>query len=408
MRGRGKTRNMQQRWKGLAESKKQKLLTAGILFLLAPFFEPGYVSLCAPLARVFYNAGEVLSTLIVLGLFLWNAAKKRRLSAAAITLIVLEGWMSVDILLQQGVSKAAFLDVISVLAVCMLIETMVSREHATELLRAFLLLYEILIGINLLTMIIWPDGLYFTPSEGWDNWFLGYRNMFLFYFAPALALELLNGHRSGKATRMNVMVIVCTVSMALSGSATGMIGILIFDALYITRLYRWRGCNILSVSIAALIAHVSIVLLNVQQFLAPLFALIGRSVTFTGRTEIWARMIGLIKESPIVGYGMQSDEVRGEVSGLWSGVKAHNLFLEQQYCFGVIGTVLLLCFLGVSAYLLYKNRKHPYACALCMGMIAYHILMLMESHINQVPMYSFFYIACFVEQFIRQMPAAKS
>lgn len=399
---------MQQRWNGLAESRKQALLTAGILFLLAPFFEPGYVSLCAPLARVFYNAGEVLSTLIVLALFLWNGIQKRHLSGAAIAFIALEGWMSVDVLIQQGVSKAAFLGVISVLVVCMLIEVMMSRGRAVELLNAFLLLYEILIAINLLTMIIWPNGLYFTPSEQWDNWFLGYRNMFLFYFAPALSLELLNFHRTGKAMRMNVMAVLCTVSMALSGSATGMIGIVVFDLLYLTHLYRWKICNILSISAFALIAHISIVVLNVQQYLAPLFAMIGRESNFTGRTMIWAKMIELIQKQPLLGYGMQPEDVRGAVSGLWSGVKAHNFFLEQQYCFGLVGTALFLCFLGVSVYLLYRHRKHSYAAALCMGMIAYHILMLMESHINQVPMYSFFFITCFVGQFIEQMPAAKS
>ena len=394
---------MKRRWNDLSDDKRRSLLTIGVLLLLAPFFEPAYVTLCAPAARMFYNAGEVLSTLIVSGIFLWNVVQKKRLSGAMIALFALEGWMSVDVLIHQGLSKPAFLGIVSVLVVGMLIETMMSRERAAELLNAFLLLYEILIGLNFLTMLIWPKGLYYTPSELWDNWFLGYRNMFLFYFAPALSLELLNRHRTGKAARMNVVTAVCTVSMALSGSATGMIAIAVFDVLYITHLYRVKLCNILTVTVAALAANVSIVCLNVQQYLAPLFALIGREVNFTGRTTIWERTIALIQKQPLLGYGMQSEEVRGATAGLWSGVKAHNFFLEQQYCFGIIGTVLFLAFLGVLIVGLHRNRTHPYAASLCLGMICYYLLMMMESHINQIPMMSFFFIACFAGQMIEQL-----
>lgn len=398
---------MVKRWNEQPDAVKSRLLTAGILLLLIPYFKPGYIHICVPLGKNLYDAARIIGAVVVFALFFSHLAHTRRLSGAAVALIVLEGWMSVDVLIHQGINVTAFAGIISALSVCLLIEMAMSRGHAAELLNAFLLLYEILIGLNFLTMLIWPDGLYYTPSELWDNWFLGYRNMFLFFFAPALSLELLNRHRTGKAARMNIVTAVCTASMALSGSATGMIAIAVFDVLYITHLYRIKLCNILTVTVAALAANISIVFLNVQQYLAPLFSLIGRKTTFTGRTTIWERTIALIQEQPLLGYGMQSEEVRGEVSGLWSGVKAHNFFLEQQYCFGIIGTVLFLALLGILIVALNKNRKHPYAASLCLGMVCYYLLMLMESHINQIPMMSFLFIACFAEPMIRQMPAAK-
>lgn len=394
---------MVKRWKELPEEKKSGLLIAGILLLLIPYFKPGYIHLCVPIGKALYDVARIIGAVVVFALFLRHLVRVRRLSGAAIALIVLEGWMSADVLIHQGINVTAFAGIVSALSVCLLIEMAMSRGRAAELLNAFLLLYEILIGLNFLTMLIWPKGLYYTPSELWDNWFLGYRNMFLFYFAPALSLELLNRHRTGKAARMNVVTAVCTVSMALSGSATGMIAIAVFDVLYITHLYRVKLCNILTVTVAALAANVSIVCLNVQQYLAPLFALIGREVNFTGRTTIWERTIALIQKQPLLGYGMQSEEVRGATAGLWSGVKAHNFFLEQQYCFGIIGTVLFLAFLGVLIVGLHRNRTHPYAASLCLGMICYYLLMMMESHINQIPMMSFFFIACFAGQMIEQL-----
>lgn len=394
---------MVKRWKEQPDAVKSTLLTAGILLLLIPYFKPGYIHICVPIGKALYDIARIIGAVVVFALFLRHFVRVRRLSGAAIALIVLEGWMSADVLIHQGINVTAFAGIVSALSVCLLIEMSMSRGRAAELLNAFLLLYEVLIGLNLLTMLIWPKGLYYTPSESWDNWFLGYRNMFLFYFAPALSLELLNRHRTGKAARMNVVTAVCTVSMALSGSATGMIAIAVFDVLYITHLYRVKLCNILTVTVAALAANVSIVCLNVQQYLAPLFALIGREVNFTGRTTIWERTIALIQKQPLLGYGMQSEEVRGATAGLWSGVKAHNFFLEQQYCFGIIGTVLFLAFLGVLIVGLHRNRTHPYAASLCLGMICYYLLMMMESHINQIPMMSFFFIACFAGQMIEQL-----
>ena len=123
---------MKRRWNDLSDDKRRSLLTIGVLMLLAPFFEPGYVTVCAPEVRVLYNAGEVLSTLIVSGIFLWNVIQKRRLSGAMIALFGLEGWMSVNVLIHQGVSKPAFLGIASVLVVGMLIETAMSRGHASE------------------------------------------------------------------------------------------------------------------------------------------------------------------------------------------------------------------------------------------------------------------------------------
>lgn len=396
-----------QRWKSLPEQNKDRWRILGVFLLLVPFFEPGYVSICAPMARIVYNAGQVISTLVVLGLFIRLLFREKKLSIAAWALIALEGWTGIDVLIHQGVNKAAFLGIISVMVVCMLIEV-TARRNMGVLLNVFLLLYEVLIGLNFLSMLIWPNGLYYTPSEEWDNWLLGYRNMFLFYFAPALALELLNMHRTGKRTRLHVMLLICVASMLLGKTKTGQIGVVVFAALYITGLYRWKGCNILTVSLAAIAAHVSIVGFNLQRLFASVFDLLGRQTTFTGRTGIWARTIELIRECPLVGYGLQPDDVRGQVTGLWNGVKAHNLFLEQQYCLGAIGTILLIAFLAISAYGLYKEKRHPYAAALCMGMICIHLLMLMESHINNIPMYSFLFLICFAEQFIAQLPLQKA
>ena len=396
---------IKEKWNKQTEQQKQIWY---IFLLLLPFFEPGLISLHGPFMRIFYNAGQVISSLVMFKLFVCELWKERRMSTGLLAMTVMQAWMAVVVLINQGLDKAAFLGIISIMVVSVIIDYF-ARRNARALLEAFLRLYELLIALNFVTMLLFPKGMYFAPTDvSWMNWLLGYRNMFLFYFVPALALELINKHMTGRGKRFYIMLAICSASMLLSTSKTGLLGMLAFVFLYFTGLYLKKGCNILSVLGVGLAAEIGIVFLKMQNMFAPLFALLGREVTFTGRTEIWERTIKMIRENPLLGYGIQPADVRGRAMRLWEGVKAHNLVLEQQYCFGLIGSLLMIVFVAVFVIKLYKNRKHPYAASLTLGMVSYVLLMLMESQINNVPMYSFFFLACCADMLIAQLPVGAS
>lgn len=386
------------------EGKKEKLHIMGLVLLLLPFFHPGYVSVCVPWLDLIYKAGKVVSAMVVLVMGLKEVIKSRYLSKAAVALIVMECWMLAEVVLCQGFQGFAMVGIMSVLVVCALIEIQ-TRRHAAKVLEAFLIVYELLIGINFVTMLIYPNGMFHTWMQDWDNWFIGYRNMFIFYFTPALVLELIKKHAGGSAVRYYTMLAVCTASMIMGGSMTGLLCLLAFLAFGMTGIYRKKGCNILTVTVISLGAFISIVVLELQRYLKPVFDLLGRDVTFTTRTTIWQTAIDYIKQSPVVGYGIPPESVRRDMFVLHTAVTAHNYILEVLFCFGIVGMILTVIWLAVSAHQLYRNRKHSYAAAMCLGMISFHLVMLMEGEINNVPMYSFFFLTCCVERFIAQLPA---
>ncbi len=385
------------------EGKKEKLHIMGLVLLLLPFFHPGYVSVCVPWLDLIYKAGKVISAMVVLAMGLKEVIRSRYLSKAAIALIAMECWMLAEVVLHQGFQGFAMVGIMSVLVVCALIEIQM-RQHASKVLEAFLIVYELLISVNFVSMLVYPNGIYYTLMQEWDNWFIGYRNMFVLYFIPALVLELIKKHTGGSVIRYYVMLAICTASMVMSGSKTGLLCILIFLVLGLTEMYRRRACNILFVTFISLGAFVSIVLLGLQRFFISIFELLGRDITFTGRVTIWQNAIESIRQNLILGYGMPSVEVRYEMLELYTAITAHNFILEVVFCFGIVGLVLTVIWLALSAHQLYRNRRHPYAAAMCLGMISFHLLMLMEGEINNVPMYSFFFLTCCVDQFISQMP----
>ncbi len=376
-----------------------------ILLALFPFFHPGYVSVCVPWLDAIYNAGKVISALAVSVFCVKTFLRDRKISGAAVSLIAMELWMLANVLAHQGLQGRAIQGVASVLVVCAVIE-IGTRRHAGAVVRAMLLLDEALIGIHFATMLAFPGGLYATPLQGMDNWFLGYRNSFIFYFAPALSLEFMAARSSGRMLRFDALLAVCAVCMAMGGSATGCICMLLLAALALTGLWKARGFHSVTLAGAGLAAFAAIVLLRLQGVFEPVFAFLGRKSTFSGRTGIWDRTMEAIAASPLVGYGMQKEEVRAQVSQLAGGITAHNFLLEQTYCFGLIGLLLLGVFLLFAVGTLYRHRGAMPSRALCLGLACFFAVMLMEGEINNVPMYSFLFLCCRADRLAIQIPKA--
>ena len=386
-------------------TEEERGLILWIVLALFPFFHPGYVSVCVPWLDALYNAGKVISALAVAVLCVKTFLADREISGAAISLIAMELWMMADVLAHQGLQGRAIQGVASVLVVCAVIE-IGTRRHARAVVRAMLLLDEALIGIHAVTMLAFPGGLYGTPLQGMNNWFLGYRNSFIFYFAPALSLEFMVARSSGRRLRFDLLLAVCLIAMAMGGSATGCICMALLAVLALTGLWKTRGFHSVTLAGAGLAAFVAIVLLRLQGVFEPVFTLLGRKSTFTGRTLIWDRTMEAIAASPLVGYGLQEEAVRAQVNQLSGGITAHNFLLEQTYCFGAIGLLLLGVFLLIAIAVLYRHRAAMPSRALCLGLACFLTVMLMEGEINNVPMYSFLFLCCRAHRLALRIPDA--
>jgi O-antigen ligase len=67
--------------------------------------------------------------------------------------------------------------------------------------------------------------------------------------------------------------------------------------------------------------------------------LFDKSVTFTGRTNIWELALSKVPESPWIGHGMESLHVIvGDA--YFDAPHAHNYFLQQLFSVGIIGLII--------------------------------------------------------------------
>lgn len=80
----------------------------------------------------------------------------------------------------------------------------------------------------------------------------------------------------------------------------------------------------------------------------PILQMLGRDLTFTGRTDLWGFAWDAFSEKPIIGYGLNSfwremlaNGVLEDV-GLWNVGQAHNGFVDALLAGGVVGLTLVV------------------------------------------------------------------
>jgi exopolysaccharide production protein ExoQ len=169
-------------------------------------------------------------------------------------------------------------------------------------------------------------------------------------------------------------------ALALVGVAAG-IGLILMSTGRTALLALAAGIGVLTLFWAMRRGPVAMVLLvaggvGAAAFLAGIYLmapqvlveLIGRDLTFTGRTDIWESIVRAVDARPWLGYGFGAfwiDEfgprywVQRDVG--WKVIGAHNSWLEVMLAVGRVGLVLLLAQLSVMAFRAVRFGLDPVA-----------------------------------------------
>lgn len=146
-----------------------------------------------------------------------------------------------------------------------------------------------------------------------------------------------------------------------SQSATSLVALLLIAAnLVVFRVFRARSTlfgAVVGSFVLTGIVSVGLAYTN----LATLTSLLGKDVTFTGRTELWAGVMNSIAERPILGVGWDaywrgwfspSHEIW--VDNPWLPPHSHNAFLDYLLTVGVVGCALIV---GVFLRSIWRGAK---------------------------------------------------
>lgn len=211
----------------------------------------------------------------------------------------------------------------------------------------------------------------------------GYRNVTFRFAIPAFTCSLVldSLERKSISIRTATVYIISLFEILAAYSATSALAFLLMGGLCILWkcriLIKWL--NALSYAIGYLVLFFGFVILRIQYSLGFLIEpVLHRSVTFTGRTELWDQAITYLANSHfITGYG--SDYT-------WNMLKwgdavqkhAHNDVLNILMLGGVGALITLTIVVGLAIWRLYRLKETETAAFLSLGLAGFFTISLVE------------------------------
>ena len=335
-------------------------------------FQPSYFTQLPVLDKV-YDVLQILAGLCIGICYLAEIVRKRRINPIVALVAVYYGILILSTLLNQGDMKGTLLRSANFVIICMMLD-LIAVYNPKGLISSLLIVLEAMVYLNLVTILIFPEGLYAS-----DYFFrllvLGYKNQMINVMLPAACFGMIRYHmetegkleKNWKAWIRAFILILTTVLSAVlvhSGASILITGAMLifwlFRAAFVDKLFNFRNyliLNILFIFCNRYFFECKICL----RFLIE--DILHKNLTLTGRTVIWDRTLELIGEKPILGHGVpfyEDRKLQYAIETKWinkaAGLHAHDRFLETLYR-GGIAVDSLSCHLLTTNHYLMKFRK---------------------------------------------------
>lgn len=266
----------------------------------------------------------------------------------------------------QSLFRAAF----SSVQICMTLENSycVDRKKA---LRVYSAVFMIIALLNSVTFFAFYNDDYhfrgmYVDGRGDPNYYLlGQDNGTIFYTLPAVLLcsiyDLEKKNKISHATIAATIVLFISYLRISSGNgiaayALALGGILLVNAKHAKMIYE--KININKVIVFSLVFFMFIVFLRTENMVTvSITQMLGKNLTFTGRTDIWDIVIGHISNRPLLGYGFLDYETRNLMIPFG---KAHNTYLQILFNGGMVCFFVFLIIIK-NAYRDSRNRISLYS-----------------------------------------------
>lgn len=319
-----------------------------IVFLAFPHLKPSCISLI-PLLEAVFNAWRLISFLIILFLCL----RYKHISVVSFVIGIIEIYLIVITFMNDTDLKTAVINAFSVLSISLLFDYY--SDDTDNFLVSQLLCFEIVIYINLITEIMYPETMYtvaYRNFVNYKNYFLGYYNNHTKYFIPALMIAALYVERTGKKLRAIFLTGTIIISVVLVWSGGTLMTVFVMLALYILSGKGKIRINYFAGWITQVVFFFSIAILKLQYFLKWLIdGILLKWGSIEGRIKMWDAVLELIAKNPIFGYGITTGDDMEARLGVLRGVHAHNLLMQVFYEGGLIYFILfivLILFVGIK------------------------------------------------------------
>lgn len=260
-------------------------------------------------------------------------------------------------------------------AFCYFLDKMTRSNRGTKNINVLLHYLELMIFINLLTLILFPNGMYSSGAYSRNYW-MGYDNTHIRWQIPALAISFIYSFATRKkiTARTWGLTFIVLISTVLIEAGTATVAVIVFSMGMIYILIgkhkdKERGIKFfnplfaLGIGIIGSIIVVGGTVLGSQiGIIARFSSLLGKdSATLTGRNYIWMNALAAIKNNLVWGLGYETADMTSLklVNKIGYGSSPHNLCLEVLYNGGIVLAAIIIMIYIVLHFVLRKYKEVP-------------------------------------------------
>lgn len=352
-----------------------------LVLLTLPHMKPAYITQI-PVADMIFDILRGGSFLLIV---FWYVVKRKPISIVIVLTAVWGVLLAYSTLIHRGEVYNSILTTFSMLSVMLLYDTAYNSDKSI-FLSAQLFCFELMIYINLFTVLAFPRGLYRDSiTHRWNMWFLGYYNTHTQYFVPAIMFAWLYRDRSGKRIRALALQLAIYITAFTVWSGGEIVLLLSMGIVYTFFKNKTTIFNYATYWLLHIYFFVFIILLKFQNLFEWLIDdFLGKWNSLITRMDLWERHIQHFLRSPIIGYGIQNGyAVRvPENGGMLYAVHAHNLLLELLYQSGIIGIVCFAAIVILSGRNVMRHKESQESKLIATAFLGWCVATLVEPYMT--------------------------
>ena len=275
------------------------------------------------------------------------------------------------------------------------------QKKPVKMIGILLLINEILLYGNMISLILHPNGLYNVVIGNTRKYYLlGQQNQTILYIMLGLVTSLLHSQYVTKKrfSIRNIMLIAASIYMEIKfKSAAGLVGLFIFTGIFLLTEFKHVSIDLRWGLIASAVVFLIFVVFQSQEmFTGILVNILHRDITASTRTTIWAKAMLYIERRPILGYGAELNDIAILRFGY---VTPHNRWLYMLYRGGFVFLIAFIIMVLKSAQKLSSTKFERASVYLTGALFALMLQMQFESYDTTI-FYILFIMAFHVKDII--------
>ena len=351
-------------------SKRRNMLLLISVIVLFTIIEPAYLGGIEPLHSLYRMCKIGIAACI---LFYFIAIKRK----TNIYILLVAGFATAGIistLLNKGAIYESFRRGAYMLALALFMSIMTEIDSRV-LLKALSVVLGLYVHINMLTRVLYPDGLYVAELEGYKNcWFLGYDNLaaMIIILAQTVSIFRIVVYKS-RAMIWDKSVVVSGAAFLLwQQIATGILAECLF--FFIVILMRNPAARKTIGKAKPFVVGMFVLFIVLQFFsvqqngaVAGLFARFAKNGSLMWRMNLWKKVWEDMSAAwPFWGFGVHEGLDYMKQFGSVTVSHFHCNYLQVIYERGIIGIILLFAMFYYPAYC-FDSRKKEYPGMIILG-----------------------------------------